>query len=87
MFSSYAAPAESPLVDVGAAKDVARYLVATPPASSDQCQLRAAIQFLEGGGSEVIITSPPLVREALEGRAGTRIVAASERASERAILA
>jgi carbamate kinase len=35
---------------------------------------RAEILFLEGGGREVIITSPPRVRDSIEGRAGTRIV-------------
>jgi len=51
------------------------------PEGSMGPKIRAAIQFLEGGGKEVIITSPPLVRESLEGRAGTRIVAASAQAS------
>ncbi len=38
-------------------------------------KIRAAVQFLRGGGREVIITSPARVREALDGLAGTRIVA------------
>lgn len=36
----------------------------------------AAIGFLRAGGKEVIITSPELVGEAMEGRAGTRLRAA-----------
>jgi carbamate kinase len=44
------------------------------PEGSMGPKIRAAIQFLEGGGREVIITSPPNVRDALEGRAGTKII-------------
>lgn len=51
------------------------------PEGSMGPKIRAAVQFLESGGREVIITSPPLVREAFEGRAGTRIVKAREKAS------
>lgn len=44
------------------------------PEGSMGPKILAATRFLEGGGSEVIITSPALVREALDGRAGTRII-------------
>jgi len=37
-------------------------------------KIGAAIQFLEAGGKQVIITSPGLVKEALEGKAGTKII-------------
>ena len=36
-------------------------------------KIEGAIHFLEGGGCEVVITSPELAVEAMEGRAGTRI--------------
>lgn len=36
-------------------------------------KIEAAIEFLEGGGKEVFITTPELLEEALQGRAGTRI--------------
>ncbi len=36
-------------------------------------KIEAAIEFLQGGGSEVVITTPELVEEAASGRAGTRI--------------
>lgn len=36
-------------------------------------KIEAAIEFLEAGGKEVIITTPELVEDAMEGRAGTRI--------------
>lgn len=37
-------------------------------------KIEAAIEFLHGGGKEVIITNPENLPEALEGRAGTRII-------------
>jgi carbamate kinase len=43
------------------------------PAGSMGPKIDAAIEFLEAGGKEVIITSPELIGEAAEGRAGTRI--------------
>lgn len=36
-------------------------------------KIEAAIEFIEGGGEEVIITSPEFLKDALEGNAGTRI--------------
>jgi carbamate kinase len=36
-------------------------------------KIEAAVEFLEGGGKEVFITTPEFVDEALEGRKGTRI--------------
>ncbi|MBI5888338.1 MAG: carbamate kinase [Deltaproteobacteria bacterium] len=36
-------------------------------------KIESAIEFLESGGQEVIITSPELMGDALKGRAGTRI--------------
>jgi carbamate kinase len=36
-------------------------------------KIRAALDFIERGGSTVIITSPPLLKKALDGQAGTRI--------------
>jgi carbamate kinase len=46
------------------------------PAGSMGPKIRAAIEFLQAGGKEVIITSPELIEDAIEGRAGTRIRAA-----------
>jgi carbamate kinase len=36
-------------------------------------KIEAAIEFLEAGGKEVIITMPELIEKAMEGEAGTRI--------------
>jgi len=38
-------------------------------------KIEAVIEFLEGGGKEAIITDPPHLVEAVEGKTGTRIVA------------
>ena len=45
------------------------------PAGSMGPKIEAAAQFVRGGGGEVIITDVDHLREAVEGRAGTRIVA------------
>ena len=37
-------------------------------------KVSAAIAFLERGGQEVLISTPALVEEAVNGRSGTRIV-------------
>ncbi len=37
-------------------------------------KIESSIEFLEGGGKEVIITTPELIADAVAGQAGTRIV-------------
>ena len=37
-------------------------------------KIEAAIHFLENGGKEVIITTPEKLADAVDGKAGTRIV-------------
>ena len=44
-----------------------------PPGSMGP-KIEAAIDFLEGGGAEVLITLPERLAAALEGKTGTRIV-------------
>ena len=44
------------------------------PAGSMKPKIEAAIEFLESGGKEVIITQPHLLEAAIHGRAGTHIV-------------
>lgn len=44
------------------------------PAGSMKPKIEAAIDFLESGGQEVIITRPHLLEDAIRGRAGTHIV-------------
>ena len=43
-------------------------------AGSMKPKIEAAIDFLEHGGQEVIITQPHLLGDAIHGRAGTHIV-------------
>lgn len=43
-----------------------------PPGSMGP-KIEAAIEFIEAGGEEVIITSPEMIEQAIAGRAGTRI--------------
>lgn len=45
------------------------------PAGSMGPKIEAAVQFVRGGGGEVLITDVEHLRDALEGRDGTRIVA------------
>ena len=47
-----------------------------PPGSMGP-KIEAALQYLEAGGKEVLITSPDRLAEALDGSTGTRVVAAS----------
>ncbi|HLE08492.1 MAG TPA: carbamate kinase [Thermodesulfobacteriota bacterium] len=42
-------------------------------AGSMRPKVEAAIEFLEDGGKEVIITTPELIEDAMEGKAGTRV--------------
>ncbi len=44
------------------------------PAGSMGPKIEAALEFLAGGGQEVIITSPEYLIDAIEGREGTRIL-------------
>lgn len=46
------------------------------PAGSMGPKIEAAVSFLEGGGKEVIITSPDDFLAAVQGKAGTRVVPA-----------
>lgn len=46
-------------------------------AGSMKPKIEAAIEFLENGGRQVIITQPHLLEEAIAGRNGTRILAGS----------
>lgn len=54
--------------------DVRKYLAQGEFASGSMGpKIEAAIEFLEAGGKEVIITTPELIEKAMEERAGTRI--------------
>ncbi len=67
-------------LEVLPAEEAELYLAAGefPPGSMGP-KIEAALAFLADGGREVIITSPRVLRLALEGRHGTRIVGARKR--------
>lgn len=60
------------LMDIGKAKKM--LAEGQFPAGSMGPKIIAAIEYIEGGGKEVLITSPKELRSALIGRSGTRIV-------------
>jgi len=61
-----------PRLDVAAARQL--LAVGEFPPGSMGPKIEAAIEFLEGGGEEVLITLPEKLSDALDGRTGTRIV-------------
>lgn len=73
VFLNYKKPNERPLYNI-TADEAQRYLDEGhfPPGSMGP-KIQAAIHFLEWGGSFALITSLDKVREAFEGRSGTRI--------------
>jgi carbamate kinase len=63
------------LLDRITAAEAARYLDEGEfPKGSMGPKVEAAISFLEGGGSEVLITTPAALERAIAGETGTRIV-------------
>lgn len=72
--AGFGTPDEEPL-DVLPADRAAELLAAGEfPAGSMGPKIEAALSFLEGGGREVIITTPELILDAVDGDRGTRIV-------------
>lgn len=74
VYLNYGKPGQTGLSELTASQ-ARRYLNEGqfPPGSMGP-KIDAAIEFLEGGGKEVIITEPELIEDALAGTAGTRIV-------------
>jgi carbamate kinase len=62
-------------IDLMSVAEARRYLAAGefPPGSMGP-KIQAAIEFLEGGGKEVVITSCDEIGRAIEGKAGTKII-------------
>jgi carbamate kinase len=72
-----ASEVERHLLDGGAdQEEVRRYLAEGThfAAGSMKPKMEAVIEFLDGGGSEAIITDPPNLARALKGETGTRVV-------------
>ncbi len=74
VYLDFGKPTQRPLRKVGL-EEIKGYLKEGqfPPGSMEP-KIRAAIEFLEGGGKEVLITSARRLRSALDGRTGTRIL-------------
>lgn len=74
VFLNYQKPDAHPLSWISLV-EAKRYLAEGHfPSGSMGPKIEAAIQFLESGGKQVIITSLGLISEALEGKAGTKII-------------
>ena len=71
----FGTPDERPVTHMDAS-EARRHLVDGQfPEGSMGPKVRAALAFLEGGGDEVLVTSPEVLTEAWAGRTGTRFVA------------
>ncbi len=74
VYVSFGRPGQRGIPEMDAAR-AQRYLDAGEFAPGSMApKIRAAVEFIENGGKEVIITTPELIEAAAEGRAGTRIV-------------
>jgi carbamate kinase len=73
VYLDYGKDGQRPLRDAGLDEIAAYYEQGHFPAGSMGPKIEAAIGFLRAGGKEVIITTPELIGEAMEGRAGTRL--------------
>ncbi|MFQ5877327.1 MAG: carbamate kinase [Acidobacteriota bacterium] len=75
--AEFGTPRQRPLrkIDVGEAR--AHQAEGQFPEGSMGPKIRAAVEFVEATGREVVITSAPRLADAMRGRSGTRIVAAS----------
>jgi carbamate kinase len=76
VYLDYGKEGQRALGDIGLDEIAAYHREGHFPEGSMGPKIEAAIAFLRAGGKEVVITSPELVNEAMEGRAGTRIRAA-----------
>ena len=73
VYLNYGGEGQRGLHDIGLEEIKSLHRQGHFPAGSMGPKIEAAIEFLQAGGKTVIITSPELIGEAMEGRAGTRI--------------
>ena len=69
----FGTPNEKPLRNVTVEEMIAYEREGHFPPGSMGPKIRAAIAFLRSGGTDVLITSPPCIGDALIGKSGTRI--------------
>ncbi len=73
VYLDFGGPKERPLRELKA-EDAKKFLAQGEFAEGSMGpKVEAAIEFIEAGGKEVFISTPALMSEAMEGRAGTRI--------------
>jgi len=73
VYLDFGGPSQKPLRQLKT-EDAKKYLKAGEFAPGSMGpKIEAAIEFIESGGEEVIISTPALMSEAIKGRAGTRI--------------
>lgn len=75
VYAGFGTPAEEALDVLPAGRARAMLDAGEFPAGSMGPKIESALTFLEGGGRQVIITSPDNILTAIDGRQGTRIVA------------
>lgn len=73
VYLNYGKPDQKGLRDVGLSEIKKYFEQGHFPPGSMGPKIESAVEFLEAGGKEVIITSPDLVEDAVQGRAGTKI--------------
>ena len=74
--AGFGTPDEEPLDVLPAERAAAMLAAGEFPAGSMGPKIEAALSFLEGGGREVVITTPELILDAVDGTRGTRILPA-----------
>ncbi|MBI5902289.1 MAG: carbamate kinase [Deltaproteobacteria bacterium] len=74
VYLNYGAPGQTGLSELTVAQARGYLNEGQFPPGSMGPKIEAAMEFLEGGGKEVVITEPELIEDALAGEAGTRIV-------------
>lgn len=78
VYLDYRKPSQRPLIRVTAVDLQEHYSAGHFPPGNMGPKIESALQFLHGGGKEVVITSYEHLREAVAGHAGTHIVPDSE---------
>ncbi len=82
VYLDYKRPAQRPLTRVTAGELEAHYRAGHFPPGNMGPKVESVLRFLRGGGTEAVITSYERLREAVAGRAGTRIVPGDGAAAE-----
>ncbi len=82
VYLDYKRPTQRPLTQVTAAELEAYYRSGYFPPGNMGPKVESVLRFLRGGGIEAVITSYERLREAVAGRAGTRIVPGDTVAAE-----